>query len=169
VRRNLSSVLILENDANWDIRIRDQFTDLARASHVLTRPLLGSTGVYADPTYPSPPEGYDSPVSEIPFEHALETRPPTVSPYGDQWDILWAGQRGMRFPGSDNIIPKGRVIWTDQTVPQQQYLWTITAPDELKEQDPNHTRVVHHVQEAACSLGYAVTQKSARKLITRLA
>ena len=73
----------------------------------------------------------------------------------------------MRFPHlhDNKLIPKGHVSWLDPTVPQQQYLWTVTAPDELKEQYPNHTRVVHHIQEAACSLGYAITQKAARQLL----
>lgn len=77
-----------------------------------------------------------------------------------------------------------------QTVPQRQYLWTVSDSNDLL-QYPNHTRVTHRkwialfcaawcpkqtenhpytnevpdVQDGICSLGYAITQKAARKLL----
>lgn len=165
VRRNLSSALILEDDADWDIRIRDQLYDFALSTHALTQPLSGYDQSYADQTYLSPTDNAPE-VSEFSLESLPATVPPKTSPYGDNWDLLWLGHCGMRFPFHDNkVIPKGRVSWYDPTVPQQQYLWTISRPDELREQYLNHTRVVHHEQEAACSLGYAITQKAARQLL----
>jgi hypothetical protein len=73
----------------------------------------------------------------------------------------------MRFPSpSFKKIPKGRVNHkNDLTVPQRHYLKTVMGDDELKDQYPNHTRVVHHVQEGICSLGYAITQAGARNLL----
>ena len=165
VRRNLTTALILEDDADWDIRIRDQLRDFALSAQALTQPLASDPASYADPTYPAPRDG--SPIAfQIPDNGLPVTVAPAVSPYGDNWDLLWVGQCGMKFPFLENLnVPRGRVVWHDPTVPQQQYLKTFTKPDELKENYPNHTRVVHHVQDAVCSIGYAITQKAARQLL----
>jgi hypothetical protein len=76
----------------------------------------------------------------------------------------------MSFPtatssGAENL-PKGRVVrYGDSTVPERQYLKTVFNVDGLKDEYPSHARVVHHVSDAACSLGYAVTQAGARRLL----
>jgi hypothetical protein len=61
-------------------------------------------------------------------------------------------------------IPSGRIVREDHTVPQQQYLETLFGPNDI-DQYPNHTRAYHHVQEGICSLGYAITQATARHLL----
>ncbi|KAL7626954.1 hypothetical protein AAE478_003729 [Parahypoxylon ruwenzoriense] len=163
VRRNLSSALITEDDADWDVRIRTQLRDFALASHALTQPLAGSPAEsprYADATYPGGfnNENAASAVPDFAFDGLPATVAPAESPYGDHWDVLWLGHCGMHFPFPDGkVIPKGRVARAgDRTVPQQQHLWTISDPDDLKEQYANHTRVVHHVQDGVCSLAYAL-------------
>lgn len=164
MKRNLSSALILEDDADWDVQIKDQLRDFATATQALTQPLEGITNSYADPTYPT--SKGQAAVREFQFHNLPNTVSPRHSPYGDSWDLLWVGHCGMHFPfADDKNLPKGRVVWTDQTVPQKQYLWNIDQPDDIKEQYPDHTRVVHHAQEAVCSLGYAVTQKAARQIL----
>ncbi|KAH9987114.1 glycosyltransferase family 25 protein, partial [Xylariaceae sp. FL0662B] len=167
VRRNLTSALILEDDVDWDIRIRRQLHDFALSTHALTQPLKGSPGYYADPTYPTPSAKSPGKIPDIPFDHLPNTEPPSVSPYGDNWDLLWVGNCGFHFPFEDNKkIPKGRVIHSnDETVAQKRYLWALNIPFTLKEKYPQHTRAVHHVQEGVCTLGYAVTQRSAQKLL----
>jgi GR25 family glycosyltransferase involved in LPS biosynthesis len=160
VRRNISSALILEDDADWDIRIKDQMRDFALASHALTQPLQGSKK-YADPSYPKPVANQLEMVRNIPFDHLPRTQEPRVSPYGDNWNALWVGHCGMHFPWSERA-PRARVIHEDGTVPQQQY---IGGAVDLKAQYPNNTRVYHHVQEGICSLGYALTQTGARQLL----
>ncbi|KAI0121173.1 glycosyltransferase family 25 protein [Xylariales sp. AK1849] len=160
VRRNISSALILEDDADWDVRIRDQLRDFALASHAMTQPLAGRSK-YADPTYPKPAANQLEMVPNIQFDHLPSTAPPTLSPYGDNWNALWTGHCGMHF-GWSKLTPRARVIQSDETVPQHQYLGGM---NDLKAQYPNHTRVYHHVQEGICSLGYALTQKGARQLL----
>ncbi|KAI0436168.1 hypothetical protein F4803DRAFT_567089 [Xylaria telfairii] len=167
VRRNLTSALILEDDVDWDVRLRDQLHDFALSSHGLTQPLAG-TGrpTYADSTYPNPADTSPSSPPDLAFNNLPVTMAPRDSPYGDEWDVLWLGHCGMHFPFSNSrSIPKGRVVQSDQTVPQQHRLWTVSDSNDLKEQYPNHTRVTHHVQEGICSLGYAVNRRSAQKLI----
>ncbi|KAK7753268.1 hypothetical protein SLS62_004787 [Diatrype stigma] len=177
VRRNLSSALILEDDVDWDVRIKDQLRDFALSSRALTQPLLReSDHPYADVTYPYPSEG-DSYIDlgrsspDILFTEMPPTQPPRTSPYGDNWALLWLGQCGLTFPREDGkgLIPKGRVVhMDDETVAEKRHLTTWTKPDELKAQYPDHTRVVHHAYQPLCSLGYAVTQRTARQLLHEL-
>ncbi|KAI3398674.1 hypothetical protein diail_8713, partial [Diaporthe ilicicola] len=87
VKRNLSSALILEDDADWDIRVKEQLRDFATATRALTQPLEGSTNSYADPTYPIP-KGQAT-VREFQFHKLPNTVSPRYSPYGDSWDLLW--------------------------------------------------------------------------------
>ncbi|KAI2639630.1 glycosyltransferase family 25 protein [Hypomontagnella submonticulosa] len=172
VKRNLSSALIMEDDADWDVRIKQQMYDFALATNALTQPLSGSSGTspqYADATYPEAGNG-PSAVPDIQFDGLPSTVTSTNSPYGDNWDVIWAGHCGMHFPYSDKrIVPKGRVVRThDNTVPQRKYLWSIFKPEDLELHYEDHTRVYHHVQEGVCSLAYAITQKGARRLLYEL-
>ncbi|KAK3905562.1 hypothetical protein C8A05DRAFT_12645 [Staphylotrichum tortipilum] len=167
VQRNLSSALILEDDTDWDVRIRDQLYDFALSAHALTQPLRGLRGGYADPTYPQPSDGSPESVPETDFYRLPTTGPPTISPYGDNWDVLWIGHCGMHFPfHHSKTVPKGRVIrLDDETVAPKKNLWTFNIPFTLKESYPEHTRAYHHVQEGVCTLGYALSQRGARKLL----
>ncbi|KAM3438609.1 hypothetical protein MY4824_003148 [Beauveria thailandica] len=171
VRQNLSSVLILEDDADWDVRIRQQLHDFALATRALTQPLAGSSPSnpsYADVTMndPSQPEG-----PEISFHNLPVTIPPTLSPYGDDWDLLWVGNCGLHFPFPQSTnIPKGRVIYeSDATVAPQRNLWSINMPFTLKEKYAQHTRAVHHAQEGVCTVGYALSQRGARRILEEIA
>jgi len=170
VQRNLTSALILEDDADWDVRIKEQLYDYAKATRALIQPLSKDPSTYADSTYPKPKDASSLPKSTLTFDQLPLTVEPTTSPYGDNWDVLWLGHCGMSFPtatssGAENL-PKGRVVrYGDSTVPERQYLKTVFNVDGLKDEYPSHARVVHHVSDAACSLGYAVTQAGARRLL----
>ncbi|CAJ2507256.1 Uu.00g084420.m01.CDS01 [Anthostomella pinea] len=169
VRRNLGSVLILEDDVDWDVRIRDQLRDFALSSRALTQPLASTPKSYADKTFPRPSDNSPVAVPDIHLNDLPATIAPQKSPYGDNWDLFWLGHCGMHFPFTESkAIPKGRVVYTEETVPQTQHLWTLSDPNDIKEQYPNHTRVVHHAQDGICSGGYAVTQKSARNVLYEL-
>jgi hypothetical protein len=171
VRRNLSSALILEDDTDWDIRIRDQLRDFALSSRALIQPLAEMPSAYADPTYPFPPDPLPESPAEIPFDGLPITVAPEISPYGDNWDLFWLGHCGMQFPPQTvEGPPSGRVIHRDdETVPQGRYMYTLAPPFMLLDTYPDHTRVVHHVQEGVCSLAYAVTQHGARMMLQEIA
>ena len=109
-------------------------------------------------------------VQEMSFEGLPRIIPPTDSPYGDNWDLLWLGHCGMQFPGEQNAIPKGRIILPDDaTVPEKRYLYSLANPFTLVDTYPEHTRAVHHVQEGVCSLAYAVSQQGARRMLQEIA
>ncbi|KAK4139493.1 glycosyltransferase [Dichotomopilus funicola] len=172
VHRNLTTALILEDDVDWDVRIRDQLHDFALSTHALTQPLRSSPGgrtppTYADETYPQPRDNSPESLPDWDFHSLPSTTPPTASPYGDNWDILWVGHCGMHFPFKrSRTVPKARIIRRDdETVAPRKNLWTLNIPFTLKENYPDHTRAYHHVQEGVCTLGYALTQRGARRLL----
>lgn len=171
VRQNLTSALILEDDCDWDIALRQQLRDFAMSTQALTQPLRANPAVYADPTYPDPDNDSLPAVPEMSFDHLPSTIPPEESPYGDDWDVLWVGHCGMSFPFEESTaIPKGRVIHRDDvTVPGRSHLWSLNKPFTLKEGYPEHTSAVHHVQEGVCTLAYAVSQAGARKILRHIA
>ncbi|KAI0901923.1 glycosyltransferase family 25 protein [Annulohypoxylon nitens] len=170
VRRNLSSALIMEDDADWDIRIRDQLHNFALASHALTQPLLSSpdsTPTFADQTYPNGTHGPSS-VPDLAFTSLPPTQPPTTSPYGDSWDVLWTGHCGMAFPFPHNAaLPKLRIVHTpDPTVPERKHL--PPSFSGFEHSYPEHTRLYHHVQDSCCSLAYGVSQLGARRILREI-
>ncbi|KAK3294029.1 uncharacterized protein B0H64DRAFT_325599 [Chaetomium fimeti] len=167
VQRNLSSALIMEDDIDWDVRIKDQLYDFALVSQTLTQPLRGRTGAYADPTYPKPSKDSPETPPELDFHHLPATTPATTSPYGDDWDLLWVGHCGMHFPFKNGKnVPRSRVIRPDdETVAPKKNLWTFNIPFTLADKYPPHTRAYHHVQEGVCTLAYAVSRRGAQKLL----
>ncbi|KXJ95091.1 hypothetical protein Micbo1qcDRAFT_156899 [Microdochium bolleyi] len=168
VRRNLTTALIIEDDVDWDLRLKEQLFNFALSTQILTQPLARTTPrTYADPTFPKPAADAPSKVPDILLGRGPTVETPRMSPYGDDWDLLWPGHCGMTFPHEDSkVIPKGRVvIHNDPTIASKRFLTTWTKPDLLKSQYPEHTRVVHHAQESLCSLGYAVTQRGARNIL----
>lgn len=87
VEQNLTSAVIFEDDIDWDVRIKDQLRDFATAAHILTQPLV-SNGSYADPTFPIVQDSGFQPLA-MDFEKDFQSQLPQVSPYGDNWDLLW--------------------------------------------------------------------------------
>ena len=166
IQQNISTALVTEDDADWDVRIKSQLHDFALSSQALTQPLASRLAGYADPTYKSTSDkatAQDLHLRDLPL-----TVPPSVSPYGDEWDILWLGHCGHIFPRAP-AIPKAKVVHlNDETVPEHRYLQFPLSAPELQSKYPPHTRVVYHSQEAICSLTYAVTQASARKVLYEL-
>lgn len=65
VNQRLSSALVMEDDADWDISLKSQLSHFAQGSQFIT----------ANTTTPTP-------------------SPPPHSPYGDDWDLLWLGHCG---------------------------------------------------------------------------
>lgn len=169
----MTTAFILEDDADWDVRIKEQLSDFASSSRALIQPLMYEDGKYADATYPIPASASAVPGSPLSFHNLPQTQRPEQTVYGDNWDILWIGHCGMRFPiegmpGAERI-PKGRVVRQhDETVPENQHFYTVSSHDDLRAEYGNHTRVVSHVADGVCSLGYAVTQAGARRLLHAL-
>lgn len=170
VEQNLEPALVLEDDADWDVRIKDKLHDLSLATRTLTQPLANPDGenLYADSTYPIPQDKDAVPESDFNLNNPPSTVVPKKSPYGDCWDLIWMGHCGMRFPAdwlpSPEKIPKGRVVIPYSSVPEVQFLQSVQSPEDLA-MYPNHTRVVAHVSDPVCPTGYAIIQAGARRLL----
>lgn len=170
VRENISTALVLEDDADWDLHIKGQMRNLALGTNALLQPFADDLSGHADPTYPLGNGATEERDIVVNRPDARMTVPSQVSPYGDGWDVLWLGHCGTRMPHAENELhthPLGRaVILNDKTVPS---LWGAKfgggGGDELVTKYPAHTRVVHHMVGGVCSSAYAVSQAGARKLL----
>jgi hypothetical protein len=103
-------------------------------------------------------------VTEIPFVGHPATIQPSKSPYGDDWDVLWLGHCGMQVPTQRTPnLSKGRVVLTpDPFVPTKD---SINIDSNEGDNYPNQTRVYHHTYAPECSLAYAISQRSARRIL----
>lgn len=162
VSEGLSSALILEQDADWDVRIAAQLTDLSRAVRALSLPAarLGRAAA----------AGSQAHAPDIPFTSLpLRGTPAAVgSPYGDDWDVLILGHCGVRRPAGAAIV-----LADDATVPHPSRLRTLVKGQtwwlgDLRRFLP-HTRMYHAGAEAICTTAYAVSGGGARKLLGALA
>jgi len=127
--------------------------------------------MYADPSFPWPEiEGNHGQTTEFLHDDLPKTIPPTLSPYGDNWDMLWVGHCIMGFIDDTDVwVPHGRVVhYNDSSVPESQYLTYQLGNNNLRGRFPHHTRVVHHVGAGLCSTGYAITQQGAQRLLKRV-
>ncbi|KAH8902360.1 hypothetical protein BR93DRAFT_887437 [Coniochaeta sp. PMI_546] len=152
VQQNLTSALILEDDIDWDIRLKFQLQNFSLASRSYLQHV--SSTASSQPTTLSLP-------SLLPLS-------PAASPYGSHWDVLWLGHCGTSFPSSQSL----RVIMPlDTTVPSHQHLrpHPFAGPDEpLISSYPPHTRVIHAPGPGtACTQAYAVSRSAALKLLYR--
>jgi len=98
----------------------------------------------------------------------IETINPTISPYGDDWDLLWVGHCGMRLAGDSSRGNTDKVMhYDDESVPQKQHYRAFDDASPLN-QYPHHTRIIAPTHEATCSLAYAISNRGARRLLLNL-
>lgn len=151
VADNLDSALIMEDDMDWDVRLKPQLELTAAGARAVMSSL-------PDALFPS-----GRPSSTTP-----------LSPYGDDWDVLWLGHCGEPFPED---LPENKDLpdddpgrqamarhWTilnDATVPP---LDKITGIVDFKAH-PERTRWVHVTGAPICTFAYALSQRGARKIL----
>lgn len=183
VEGNVQSALIFEDDVDFDIRIKSQLREFAAAAQALLQPLKSDPNIYADPTFPTVVDPFREP-DGMRLDSLPSTMPAKISPYGDDWDVLWLGHCGVHRPQASlpEGLPgdlaqvarqssKGFVIHSnDETVPEPHYLsvYDNQVHQRLQQDFPPHTRLVHHSLENICSLTYAVSQRGARSLLYEL-
>lgn len=147
VQQNLSSALIVEDDVDWDIRLKPLLRDFAHSAVFLQQ---------------EPAERPDSHRGHYDFDSLPQTNP-TVSPYGDDWDLLWVGHCGMELGASN----EAQVVHNDdESVPEKEHLKSFDVKKNTPlVRYPHHTRVTTHAHLGTCSLAYAVSQKGAQRLL----
>jgi len=151
VHHNINSALILEDDADFDVRVYMELDAFASASRFLVQP---RTAPY------TMPENFEVPLNDLP-----QTVPPTTSPYGDNWDILWLGHCGTnarRRNASQPII----YSYNDTTVSHPSYIHTVLGMyNGLINHHPPHTRLYDYTKTGICSQAIAVSLRGAKRLL----
>ncbi|KAI0968858.1 hypothetical protein F4678DRAFT_188308 [Xylaria arbuscula] len=186
----LGSALVLEDDVDWDVRLKTQMETFAAASRIwlgieqqktARRRYIADSGSQTgskdteselfskreaerDTTIPLPPK-------DLLASSDRHYKSRAQSLYGDGWDVLWLGHCGADLPGHEPSpsCPSSLKISIpdDMTVPAPKHLQPhpFALRDALADAYPPHTRVVHAACGNACSLAYAVSQRGARKLL----
>lgn len=147
IEQNITTALVLEGDVDWDIRIKSQMQNFAKASRLLLQP------------------GGEDRIYDLENDVAPQS---TTSPYGDinLWDLLWIGHCGSRIPGDDDTkVPRGRVVIADETVPEPQHIDFEFGAKSLIDDYPAHTRIVSRSRANICTLAYGISQRGARRFL----
>ncbi|CAA9961303.1 hypothetical protein PTMSG1_04687 [Pyrenophora teres f. maculata] len=154
----LETALILEDDVDFDIRLRSVQIPLAASA---ARRLLP----------PAP--------NQHPFSNYASNR---SQYWGDQeaWDLLYLGHCGDYFdivdddgPKTDrqdyNLTAMPHVLYEDPTMPSWLNLHPFTQSLFRLLGMPERNRVMHRSKFPLCSFGYAVTRPAAERLLNDLA
>jgi len=76
IAHNISTALIMESDADWDMRIKEIMPQLSQGVKTLV---------------------------DWPFNRPHHTQDARIEPYGDTWDIIWIGHCGSSHTGNTRI------------------------------------------------------------------
>ncbi|QDS68839.1 hypothetical protein FKW77_007120 [Venturia effusa] len=149
VESGLSSALILEDDVDWDIHLRNyQIPRVAKA----VRKLVSDSQNNANDPYAALRQAH---------------RPQTY--WGDlkSWEILYLGHCGDYF--DLKFWPElPHEIFDDESLPPLQRMHPDTE-DWLREVGIHHKqRMVHKSKKPLCSFAYAVTRESAQRVLREL-
>jgi hypothetical protein len=169
IERNLTTALILEDDADWDFRIRSQLSDFGHGVRKLPD-LLAQSELHASrnpPTIETLSQVDLAKRSSLILPALSGRSVPNEDPYGRDWDILWLGHCGAKLPPPSPASPNRVMLCPDPTVPEPQYLKPMSnAPlDAIGSLYPPHTRLIHRANTTICTIAYAVTQAGARKIL----
>ncbi|KAE8350058.1 hypothetical protein BDV28DRAFT_163218 [Aspergillus coremiiformis] len=93
-----------------------------------------------------------------------DTRGVPLSPYGDDWDLLWLGHCGIKSRGE----PKFYVIANDTTVTPRAHQNEFVRPALAEDPNFEKHRLVFLADGAICSWSLAFTYDGARKALTAL-
>lgn len=161
VKEQISSALIMEDDADWDLHIVQQLQQFADVSREFLK---------EDP--------------DLTWRRRRHAR--SGSPYGEGWDVLWVGHCGgwAAEDGYNHIA----VLRNDTTVPpamdinHQLYGVTNTTKGTCSAHlgnDPKGVtcdaprlapdeRIIQERTKPLCTTGYAISLQGARKMLARL-
>ncbi|KAK7733100.1 hypothetical protein SLS53_008288 [Cytospora paraplurivora] len=139
VEEDLESALIMEDDMDWDVRLRSQLQDIAKGSRALL-----SSG-------PDPSSPYGDGWDVMWVGHCGEPFPETLEENRDKPE----DHPGMRY------MRQKYAIENDPTVPPPDKTTGLVDFHAL----PPHTRWVHISGAPMCTFAYAVSQRGARKLL----
>lgn len=156
VEDNLDSALIMEDDMDWDVRLKPQLELAALGARAVVSTL-------PDALFPNGRPSSSHPSSQ-----------PPVSPYGDDWDLLWLGHCGEPFP--EDLTENQPLPDADPGFQAMARKWTILGDATVPALDrvtglvdfrlyPEHSRWVHVTAAPMCTFAYAVSRRGAQKIL----
>ena len=160
---NLETILILEDDVDWDIHLRTKQVPKVAAA---VRHLLA----------PSSPSKATSSRPQNPNRQFLD--PATTSSGGidgnywggnNTWDILYLGHCGDVFKPLQWTFRIPRAAFYDFTLPPTDDLHTITQSFLKSLEIPPNVRMVHKSISPLCTFGFALTRSAAERLLYEIA
>lgn len=164
MEEDLDSALIMEDDMDWDVRLKPQLELAASGARAILSTL--PDGLF--------PHGRVSASSSYSSSSTSSQQSP-ASPYGDDWDVLWLGHCGEPFP--EDLPENQNLLDTDPGFQAMARKWTILGdatvppPDRLTglvdyaAHGPPLTRWVHVSAAPICSFAYALSRAGARKVL----
>lgn len=140
VKERIASALILEDDADWDVTLKSQLVEFARGTSSL--------------------QESDGKTQQNNRENKV-----VLSPYGEDWDLLWVGHCGAR--NREDEDQNYYVIRDDPTaVPQDLWGWPRRQPNLTPAAlQGENTRVVFTPVRGLCTFGYALSFRGAQRLL----
>ncbi|KAJ5928185.1 hypothetical protein N7466_007141 [Penicillium verhagenii] len=140
VSEDIETALILEDDVDWDINVRDVFAELSRQMS-----------------------------SQKEFNQLTPQREPIPTPYGSGWDILYVGS-SSNIPNLDNLPPRyiyqdpnaPEYDHVGRSYRLEMELWGVNTSEQA------NSRVVAPSWYPVGALGYAVTKSAAQTLLYNL-
>ena len=144
---DLESVMILEDDVDWDIHLRTiQVPTAAAAIRKLVRDRTKPPG-------------------------KLDTKPEWNNFWGNAstWDIMYLGHCGDIFRPSSWTSQIPRMVYEDKTLPPRREMHPYTVKFLESIGIPEDVRIVHQSIFPLCTFGFAVTRNAARRLLTEIA
>jgi hypothetical protein len=147
LKSGLETALILEDDVDWDIRLRTQQVPLAATA---ARTLL-------------PPAG-----EEYPWGHPDDWELFYVGHCGDYFTTM-DEPVGVGVVHPNNLTELPHVVYPDNTLPRRTDLHPFTSSLLTAFDVPQRSRIVHKSVSPLCTFGYAVTRASAKRLVEEYA
>ncbi|KAI1634504.1 glycosyltransferase family 25 protein [Biscogniauxia mediterranea] len=169
--------LIMEDDVDWDVRLRGQLADFAGASRAWLQRQQQHQRTASSAPAPAL-ERYHHHTNDDDDDDEGEH-----SIYGAGWDVLWLGHCGTDLPRDKKKEEEVVVALPDDaTVPAPRHLrphpfalrdepWGEGAapPPHTHTHTHTHTRLVLAARGTACSLAYAVSGRGARRIAAAFA
>ncbi|KAL9099742.1 MAG: hypothetical protein Q9163_004808 [Psora crenata] len=147
ITHNINSALILESDADWDLRLKKIMHALPPAIDAI----VDFPFVPPDPSLIS--------ITTTALTASASSSPSSTDPYSSNtWDIIWLGHCGSNHQGWSRIYS-----WRDSSVPPAELEFTFDLGLE-PDQRPRGTRSLFLFARTTCSTAYAISLRGARKL-----
>lgn len=143
---DLYSILILEDDVDWDIHLRTSQIPRAAAA---TRQMLSSESVVNPIENVEEAGGYWGPASE--------------------WDLMYLGHCGDMFKPARWNFRVPRRAYYDATIPDREAMTPRTQKFLSNLEIPERVRVVHKSISPLCTFGFAINRPTAQRLVDEIA